>query len=158
MTIRAVLVATYAAECLYYIVRKALSINKPSYESELGMDVADLGAVDTAFLFSYTVGQFASGYAGDVYGGRRLLSIALLGTAVCLVALGTSTTALQIMLWSAVHGFCQATGYPACIKLLSEWVPRDAHKSRTMGLWGTCCAVGGFVGMVTCAPSTPQPL
>jgi sugar phosphate permease len=147
MSTRAVLFATYATECLYYIVRKALSINKASYQSELGLSTMDLGVVDAAFLASYTLGGFAAGHAGDAYGGRRVITAALAGTGFCLLALGTARSASQLTFWSAVHGFFQATGYPACIKLLSEWVVGEG-KGRIMGLWGTCCAVGGCLGMV----------
>ena len=127
-------------------MRKALSINKAQYETELGLGVADLGAIDTGFLLCYTLGQFVAGYLGDLYGGRVLLSWALAGTAGCLVALSMSRSAEQLVLLNMVHGFPQATGYPACIKLLALWVV-GPDKSYTMGLWGTCTAVGGFIGI-----------
>jgi OPA family sugar phosphate sensor protein UhpC-like MFS transporter len=143
---RNAIVCTYLAEVVFYIVRKAPSIVKVGWQQDLHLTVSELGALDTTFLGFYTASQFVSGFLGNRFGGRLLISTALLGAAVCSLCTGLASSFTPLLIVSAAHGAFQALGYPACISLLSEHVS-SSSKASILGVWGTNCAVGGVIGM-----------
>eukprot|EP01062_Namystynia_karyoxenos_P032656 TRINITY_DN24069_c0_g2_i1.p1 TRINITY_DN24069_c0_g2~~TRINITY_DN24069_c0_g2_i1.p1 ORF type:complete len:463 (+),score=98.37 TRINITY_DN24069_c0_g2_i1:126-1514(+) len=143
-----VLVLTYAAELLFYVLRKVPSVVKADWERELGVSVAGLGAIDTLFLAAYTIGAFAAGPAGDRLGGKAMLVAALAGSAACAVWLSLATSVRTLFIASFAHGLCQAVSCPSCVKLLSVWVPNGPANSTLLGLWGTNTAFGGLAGVI----------
>ena len=66
---------TWLGYALLYVTRKQPSVVKPELEAKLGATVGGLAALDTAFLFAYTLGQFTAGPLGD----RSVWDIGLLG-------------------------------------------------------------------------------
>ena len=64
----ALFVLTYLAYVAIYFARKPVSVTKVSLSEELGLTAEQLGAVDTAFLVTYTAGSFLGGRLGDLLG------------------------------------------------------------------------------------------
>jgi Major Facilitator Superfamily len=65
------------AGTLNYVDRAALSIANPLIREELGLSIADMGLLLSAFLWAYAFSQLPGGALTDRVGPRRLLGLGL---------------------------------------------------------------------------------
>src|SRR2546421_341261 len=56
-----------------FLGRKGFPVVKSTLSERLGLSVGMLGAIDTAYLTAYAIGQFINGALGDRIGSRRLI-------------------------------------------------------------------------------------
>ncbi|MCA9596331.1 MAG: MFS transporter [Myxococcales bacterium] len=141
---------TWLAYATYYTGRKGFSVAKKSIQEQLGVSTATLGAIDTAYLVAYSIGQFASGYLGDRIGARRLIGWGMLLSAACCAAFGASSTAAFFAILFCINGFAQSTGWPGTTRAMAEWTtPRN--RGSVMAFWATCYQVGGIAATALAA-------
>ncbi len=142
-------VLTWFAYATYYAGRKGFSVAKKTLATDVGLSERTLGAIDTAYLSAYSLGQLLNGLLGDRVGARRLIGFGLLGSALCCTALGASSTALAFGVAFCVNGLFQATGWPGTTLSMAEWTtPRN--RGTVMAFWSTCYQVGGVVANALC--------
>ena len=134
---------SWLAYATYYLGRKGFSVSKASIEDELDLSTAQLGAIDTAYLAAYMIGQFGSGILGDRIGARRLVSYGLLGSALACGVFGAGQAFRALLLAFFVNGLAQATGWPGTTKIMAAWTTRR-DRGAVMGVWSTCYQVGGI--------------
>ena len=135
---------TWLAYATYYTGRKGFSVAKKTLETEVGITRDALGAIDTAYLAAYALGQFANGLLGDRIGSRRLLGLGLLLSAAACAFFGTVSGTLLFGVAFCVNGYAQSSGWPGTTRAMAEWTtPRT--RGRVMALWATCYQVGGIV-------------
>src|SRR5437870_12984665 len=111
-----VFILTWLSYASYYFARKNFPVAKASIQRQLGVTTAGLAAIDTGYLTTYAVGQFAGGWLGDRIGSRRLIGYGMLGSAALIAAFGTSSSATLFALFFGLNGFVQATGWPGNVK------------------------------------------
>jgi sugar phosphate permease len=136
--------ATWLAYASYYLGRKGFSAAKHSLKSGGLLDTQALGAIDTAYLAAYSLGQFGSGVLGDRVGARRLIGFGLLASAALCAAFGSVSGALLFALLFTLNGAAQATGWPGTTRAMAEWTTPE-NRGTVMGLWSTCYQVGPFL-------------
>ncbi|MBI2897382.1 MAG: MFS transporter [Deltaproteobacteria bacterium] len=134
---------TWIAYASYYLCRKGVAVSKARLVTELGIAEPALAAIDTAYLVAYAFGQFASGLGVQRFGGRKMIAIGMIGSALCCAAFGASTAAWALVAAFAVNGLFQSTGWPAGTQVMAAWYGRR-DRGTAMGLWATCYQVGGF--------------
>jgi sugar phosphate permease len=134
---------TWLAYASYYLCRKGFSVAKKPMVGALGLGEYELVFIDNALLAAYAVGQFASGWAGDRVGARRLVGWGMLASAAACAAFGAASHALALMVLFALNGAAQSTGWPGTVRAMAEWTA-PAGRGRVMGLWATCYQVGGL--------------
>ena len=136
-----VFLLTWVSYATYYFGRRSLPVAKRTLQTELGISTAGLAAIDTGFLATYAVGQFAAGWLGDRMGARRLIGYGMIASAALIAAFGASSTAGLFALFFALNGFVQATGWPGNVKAMAAWYgPQE--RGAIMGFWSTCYQVG----------------
>ena len=74
---RSTLLLLILAGTLNYVDRATLSIGGPLIRKELGLSIADLGLLLSAFLWAYAFAQLPAGVLIDRQGPRRLLGAGL---------------------------------------------------------------------------------
>jgi MFS transporter, OPA family, sugar phosphate sensor protein UhpC len=141
---------TWFAYALYYQGRKGFSVSKKTLAGELSLSEATLGAIDTAYLGAYALGQFLCGIAGDRVGARRLVGYGLLGSALCCALFGSASSALVFGLMFLMNGLFQASGWPGTTRAMGEWTT-PANRGTVMAFWSTCYQVGGIAANALCA-------
>lgn len=141
---------TWLTYATYYTGRKGFSVSKKAIFTELGVGEGALGAIDTAYLAAYAGGQFISGLLGDRIGARRLLSLGLMGSALCCAAFGASSAALAFGVAFFLNGLFQSTGWPGTTRAMAEWTTTE-NRGTVMAFWATCYQVGGIAASFFCA-------
>ena len=133
---------TYAS---YYLCRVNFSVALPGIMGEFGYSKADLGAVGTAFFWTYALGQFINGQLGDKFGARKLIALGLLGSALMNVLMGFNPSLGAMLILWGLNGYLQATGWAPSVKTLANWFPLE-QRGKISGLFGSCYQVGNAVG------------
>jgi sugar phosphate permease len=135
---------TWLAYASYYLGRKGFTAAKHSLKTAGILDTQALGAVDTAYLAAYSLGQFASGVLGDRIGARRLVGFGLLTSAALCAAFGSVSSALALAVLFTLNGAAQASGWPGTTRAMAEWTTPQ-NRGTVMGLWSTCYQAGPFL-------------
>ncbi len=138
-----ILVSTWVAYAGYYFCRKAFYAVKVKggIGDALDLSSVDLAHVGTAYLVAYSLGQFSSAFLGRRLGPRLLLLVGMAVSLLCNVGFGVSNGFWTVLLFMAVNGLAQGTGWPGCIGSLGHWFPRR-QRGSVLGLWSTCYQVG----------------
>ncbi|XP_041349576.1 sugar phosphate exchanger 3-like [Gigantopelta aegis] len=110
-----------------------------------------LGALDAAFMISYAVGDFISGFVGDRLNMRYVLSFGMCTSAVMVFMFGCTiewvhyyNMYLYMFIW-IMNGLLQSTGWPTVVAIMANWF---GHSSRglVLGVWSSCASVGNIIG------------
>lgn len=133
-----------------YFSRKPLSVVKSALQDNAGISTATLGALDTAFLAAYAVGQLTLPALGARYGNKRMLVVSLAVTGVCAMAFGYIEAAWAMVAVWALCGFAQSPAYPLHVATLSPWFP-PWRRGTAMGVWATSQQVGGVMSTAVAA-------
>src|SRR5207253_2628224 len=112
---------TWISYASYYFARKNFPVAKGTIETEFGISRAGLTAIDTGYLATYAVGQFAGGWLGDRIGSRRLIGWGMIASAALICAFAGSNTLFLFALFLGINGFVQATGWPGNVKAMAAW-------------------------------------
>src|SRR5713226_2130951 len=132
---------TWVSYATYYFARKNFPVAKRTIQTELGVSTAGLAAIDTGYLATYAIGQFAGGWLGDRIGSRRLIGYGMIASAFLIAAFGASSSAMLFALFFGLNGFLQATGWPGNVKAMAAWYG-PTERGAVMGFWSTCFQVG----------------
>ena len=147
---RGVFALTWLSYASYYFARKNFPVAKRTIERELGVTTAGLAAIDTGYLATYAIGQFAGGWLGDRVGSRRMVGFGMIGSAALCAAFGASSTTSLFALFFGLNGFLQATGWPGNVKAMAAWYG-PTERGAVMGFWSTCFQVGPLVATALAA-------
>jgi MFS family permease len=132
-----------------YVDRGALPIAADHIQRDLGLSVAQLGFLFSAFYLLYAPLQIPLGWVADRYGAWRILAggLALWGCATMLVGVAQSFAALLAL--RLVLGVGESTGFPCVSKLLATVVPpKDLGSANGIVAFGYLIgpAVGAYGG------------
>eukprot|EP01147_Barroeca_monosierra_P003493 gene3493-8301_t len=113
---------------------------------------ANLGLLDTSFLFAYAVGMFFSGHVGDRSNLRYFLTLGMLGIALLSILLGMGFFWNIHQLWyfvfvQATMGIYQASGWPSVVSIMGRWFPRG-RRGLLMGIWNAHTSIGNIIGSI----------
>lgn len=133
---------------LLYLDRYSWGFVRAEMQSEFGWDDPTMGWLDSAFMFSYAIGQIPGGMLGDWYGPRAVLTgIALLWS----LAMGGTALARGLVSLSAIRalfGLGQAGCYPNLTKVTKVWFPlgeRTAVQGWVASFFGRMGGAASFV-------------
>lgn len=142
---RLVFALTWLSYASLYLCRKGVAVSKARLASDLHLSLGTLAAIDTAYLATYALGQFASGVGVGRLGGRRVIALGLVGSALACFAFGASSAGWALVACFALNGVFQATGWPAGTSIMAAWYP-SRERGAAMGLWSTNYQAGGLLG------------
>ena len=136
--------ATWLAYAGYYFCRKPFYVVKADMAGALGFSTVQLAHLGTAYLAAYAVGQFSSAYFGRKLGPKLLLIAGIAISVACNFVFGAANGFWTVMLFLAINGLAQGTGWPGCIGSLAFWFRRK-QRGSILGVWSTCYQVGSLV-------------
>lgn len=138
---------------LTYVHRLGFVVGNNDIKGGLGLDKDEMGYLASAFLVAYALFQVPGGLLGDRWGGRRTLTILVLGCslltdAVALAAElpGGPMTAFWFLLGVRfLFGMFQAGGFPTLARVLADWIPLKERASAQGMTWTFSRLGGAFV-------------
>jgi sugar phosphate permease len=148
---RRLMIAILAGFTGYYFCRTNLVVSMSSLLKSLpGVDKGELGTVLSFGYLFYAIGKLVNGALIDIYGGRKMFLVGLMGTVGCtllitlapsFISVGngtiTTTTAERTLfalgcVWS-MNRFFQSAGWGSLVKVLSHAFPSSMH-GRVLGM------------------------
>lgn len=109
-----------------------------------------LGALDSAFLFSYAFGMYLMGSLGERVNVRYFLSIGMMLSGLFGFLFG-------LAYWTDIHslayfiivqvlaGLFQSTGWPGCVAAVGNWFGKS-KRGLIMGIWRSHHSIGNIAG------------
>ncbi|MDY0061430.1 MAG: MFS transporter [Myxococcota bacterium] len=131
---------TYAS---YYFCRQPFYIGKSEIEKAFDLDPTFLGYLGLTYIVCYDIGQFTAAALGRRLGSRLLLLLGMAATILINVVFGLSNSGMTILLFMALNGLAQGTGWSGVIGTLAMWF-RRTERGQVMGIWATCYQVGAI--------------
>jgi sugar phosphate permease len=109
------------AGTLNYLDRSTLSIANPLIRQELGLSIADMGLLLSAFLWAYAFAQLPGGALVDRFGPRRLLAAGLAIWSIAQAAAGLVASFWQFSIARVFLGLGEAPMFSASVRVVREW-------------------------------------
>ncbi|XP_063703393.1 glucose-6-phosphate exchanger SLC37A2 isoform X2 [Culicoides brevitarsis] len=174
-----VLGLTYASYMCYHMTRKTLSVVKSvlhrncsdlpvphgihlkmppdetwcDYPPFDGPDASTLlGTLDSAFLFSYGIAMFISGFVAERVSLRYFLTLGMLFSGIFCYLFGMAKvydihSLMYFMVVQALAGIFQTTGWPGVVTLVGRWFGKS-KRGLIFGIWNSHTSIGNILGSV----------
>ncbi|KAM8714208.1 hypothetical protein ACLKA7_014362 [Drosophila subpalustris] len=164
---------TFLAYACYHMSRKPISVVKSvlhgncsnaqlhdagncGYAPFDGPDSKTLfGMLDSAFLFSYAIAMFASGFIAERVSLRYFLSMGMIMTGVFTYLFGLARTSnihslTYFIIVQIFAGIFQTTGWPGVVTLVGRWFGKK-KRGLIFGIWNSHTSIGNILGTLIAA-------
>ncbi|XP_034477043.1 glucose-6-phosphate exchanger SLC37A2 isoform X2 [Drosophila innubila] len=164
---------TFLAYTCYHMSRKPISVVKSvlhgncsnaqlqdegncGYAPFDGPDSKALfGMLDSAFLFSYAIAMFASGFIAERVSLRYFLSMGMIMTGVFTYLFGLARTSnihslSYFIIVQIFAGIFQTTGWPGVVTLVGRWFGKK-KRGLIFGIWNSHTSIGNILGTLIAA-------
>lgn len=126
----------------YYFGKVNLSLVIPVVISTYGLSKGQMGAVASAFLFAYAIGQFIHGHFSERFNPFTYMGLGLILSAVMNAFLGFSSGLFFLLFFGEMmDGFFQSMGWSSCVR--SDALLHKSENSST--ILGTSYQIGNSV-------------
>ena len=130
-----------------YLDRQALSVVGPVIVDQFGLSNTEFGAIGSAFLFAYAIGQIIVGPFVDRFGTKRSFRFAVIAWSIAGILHVAGRGFWSFFSLRALLGITEAMNFPAAIKAVAEWFPK-AERSLAVGI----VTVGPGLGALIAPP------
>jgi MFS transporter, ACS family, L-galactonate transporter len=138
---RTALTMLVVAGTLNYLDRSTLSIANPLIREELGLSIADMGLLLSAFLWAYAFAQLPGGALVDRLGPHRLLAAGLGLWSLAQAAAGFVTSFSQFSVARVFLGLGEAPMFSSAVRVVRDWYNvRD--RGLPTGTWNCTSSLG----------------
>ncbi|OSX74499.1 hypothetical protein BU14_0286s0012 [Porphyra umbilicalis] len=134
---------------VYVLLRSNFTFVAPAMRAELGLSLAQIGAVSSVFPFAYGGSRLVTGIVADRQSPRATLAFGLLCAGLSNVALAFCRSVPSLCIMYAINGLVQGAGSGACARLLTSWYPTE-ERGVWWALWSTSANFGAFVAPLLC--------
>jgi sugar phosphate permease len=141
-----VLFLTWLLFGMYYVNRFNYSPMIPLLKADLGISNTQAGWLMALFFISYTIFQLPSGFLGDRYGPRKVLTWGAVISIAGNLIFSQATSFGFLSLGQLTNGLGQSMGWTSSLKLIVSWFPRS-RRATAIGLFATCVTGGSSVGI-----------
>jgi len=142
-----IVVLLFFATTINYIDRQVIGILKPFIAEDLGWSETDYGFIITAFQAAYALGLLTTGYFLDKFGTRLGYLWAMIVWSVAAMAHAAASGVRSFMAARFMLGLGESTNFPACVKSVAEWFPKNERALAT-GWFNSGSTVGAILAPV----------
>src|SRR5580704_9370577 len=108
-----------------YLDRVNISTAAPVISKEFGFDKITMGAIFSAFVWSYAIFQVPGGWLGDRFGPRRVLTVFVTYWSAMTAATAMATSGLSFIVIRFLFGIGEAGAFPGATRAMQLWYPRE---------------------------------
>jgi MFS transporter, ACS family, hexuronate transporter len=134
----------FAATALNYVDRQTIGILEPQLSEQLHWTATDYANIVFSFQLAYAVGYVAFGKLRDKLGARLGYALAVGIWTVAHVANAWASSLWDFMLARFAIGLGESGNFPAGIKAVAEWFPRQERAFAT-GIFNAGTNVGAII-------------
>lgn len=135
-----------AGGALNYVDRATLSVANKLIQDDLGIPVAKMGLLLSAFLWAYALAQLPVGGLIDRFGSRRMLGIGLFSWSVAQAAGGMVNGFGAFILARVALGAGEAPLFPGGARVVRDWFGIKERGFAT-GLCQSASSLGNFIAV-----------
>lgn len=111
-----------------------------------------LGTLDSAFLFSYGIAMFVSGFVAERVSLRYFLTLGMLFSGIFCYLFGMAKvydihSLAYFVIVQALAGIFQTTGWPGVVTLVGRWFGKS-KRGLIFGIWNSHTSIGNILGSV----------
>ena len=127
-----------------YLDRVNISTVAPVISKEFGFDKATMGAIFSAFVWSYALCQIPGGWLGDRFGPRKVLT-AIVGYWSVMTALTAAATgAASFIALRFLFGIGEGGAFPVATRGMQMWFPRQ-ERGLVQGVSHSASRIGAAI-------------
>jgi MFS transporter, ACS family, glucarate transporter len=126
--------------------RVCISAAKSHMAADLGISDLSFGYVFGAFALGYALCMMPSGWAADVLGPRRCLTLSVCLWSVFTVATGLVQSLPPLIAVRVLFGGAEAGAFPTAARAIHNWLP-VRERGVAMGLLNTGSRLGAALGL-----------
>lgn len=138
----------FFATTINYIDRQVLGILAPELEKTIGWSEQQYGLIVTSFQAAYAVSLLVMGGLIDRLGTRIGFAVAIVFWSLAAMAHAGARSALGFGVARFALGLGEAGNFPACVKTVAEWFPRQERALAT-GIFNSGSNVGAILAPLT---------
>jgi ACS family glucarate transporter-like MFS transporter len=112
-----------ALSIITYLDRVAISSAAPTIRGEMGLTTVQMGWVFSAFTFAYAAFEIPSGWLGDVFGPRKVLTRIVLWWSAFTAATGLTWNYASLVTARFLFGVGEAGAFPNASRSFARWFP-----------------------------------
>lgn len=134
----------FLATTINYIDRQALSVAAPVIREDLDLTNEQYGWIVSAFLLAYAIMQIVSGRLIDGLGTKKGFSLAVIWWSIANMLHAFGKGVMSLGLFRFLLGFGEAGNYPAAMKAISEWFPKE-ERTKAVGILNMGPGLGAII-------------
>jgi MFS family permease len=131
--------------------RGTLSVANPLIRNELGLSVAEMGVLLSAFLWPYAFTLLVAGAIVDRGKPRRVLTISLIVWSIAQGAAGFITSYGQFLIARAFLGVGEAPMFPTAARVVNDWY-HERDQALGVGIWNGAPPLGNAIAPALLTP------
>jgi sugar phosphate permease len=124
-----------------YIDRATLAIANPLIRQDLGLSIADMGLLLSAFLWAYAFSQLPAGALVDRVGPRIMLPLSLGLWSVAQALGGMVQNFGQFFAARLLLGVGESPQFPTCARVVRDWF-HQRERGLATGIWNSSSTLG----------------
>lgn len=129
-----------------YVDRATLAVANPLIRQDLGLTIADMGLLLSAFLWAYAFAQLPAGALADRLGPRLTLTLGLTCWSLGQMLGGAVTSFWQFIGARIVLGAGEAPHFPTCARVSRDWF-NIRQRGTATGIWNCASSLGSFIAL-----------
>ena len=136
---------------LNYMDRGTLSVANPLIRKELGLSIAQMGVLLSAFLWPYAFTLLVAGGLVDRWRPRRTLTAAMIVWSIAQGFAGFIVSYGQFLAARALLGVGEAPMFPTAARVVKDWY-HEGDQALGVGIWNGAPALGTALAPVLLTP------
>jgi ACS family hexuronate transporter-like MFS transporter len=134
----------FFATTINYVDRQVFSILAPDLQRDIGWSEVEYGYIVTSFQAAYATGYFVVGRIMDSISTRKGFAIILAVWSLAAMAHAAARSAIGFGIARAALGLGEAGNFPASIKTVAEWFPKQERALAT-GVFNSGSNIGAIL-------------
>ena len=114
---------TFVLSLITFLDRVAIGGAAPAIRADLGLSPAQMGWAFSAFTFAYAAFEIPTGWLGDRFGPRKILTRIVLWWSAFTMATGAAWNFSSLVATRFLFGVGEAGAYPNISRSFSRWFP-----------------------------------
>jgi len=150
-----VLSMLFLLSILTYLDRVCIGAAAPMMRRDLGLTALQMGAVFSAFSLAYGIFEIPSGWLGDRFGPRRMLTRIVIWWSAFTALTGRVSSFQSLWITRFLFGAGEAGAYPNSAVAVAHWFP-FVERARAQGIIWMASRLGGAIAPLIVVPLQRQ--